>query len=198
MGKGADAGIDQPKMRCKGGATIARVCTSRTCAMMRGMMITQTALPQGSLIAPYAHLEAHYTDCFEVSCDRSVTLPRFITAFYTQRLFRAERFVLGLVAGARSTDADVTALAQGLTTQFAVWEVSERRNDQVLLVQKGGRTCSWLQAGDGMLRFGSVVVPARGRGGKLTLGPVFHSLLGAHKHYSRALLAGAARKLASV
>jgi hypothetical protein len=45
------------------------------------------------------------------------------------------------------------------------------------------------------LRFGSVVVPVPGRGGKLTLGPVFHSLQGAHKIYSRALLAGAVRRL---
>ncbi|MEP0011386.1 hypothetical protein [Tateyamaria sp.] len=125
-------------------------------------------------------------------------MPDFITAFYTQPLFRAERFVLRWAAGARSTDDNVATLSQGSATHFAVWEVSERRNDQVLLAQVGGRTYSWLQAGDGKLRFGSVVVPVRGRAGMLTLGPVFHSLLSAHKYYSRALLAGAARRLASV
>lgn len=160
------------------------------------MKVTETAPPPDSLIAPYATRDAHYTDCFVVACADAVGLPDFITAFYTQPLFRAERFVLRWAAGARSTDADVAALAQGSATRFAVWEVSERRSDSVLLVQSGGRTCSWLQAGDGILRFGSVVVPVEGRDGRLTLGPVFHSLLSAHKLYSRALLTGAARKVA--
>jgi len=185
-------------MRCKGGATIAPVGTLRACGMILGMKVTETALPPDSLIAPFAEREAHYTDCFEVACAETVDLPDFITAFYTQPLFRAERFVLRWAAGARSTDDDVTALAQGSRNQFAVWEVSARRNDQVLLVQAGGCTCSWLQVGNGVLRFGSVVVPVRGRDGTLTLGPVFHSLLSAHKYYSRALLAGAARRLTSV
>ena len=166
--------------------------------MVGAMKITETAPPPHSLIAPFADRDAHYTDCFEVACDGAVTLSEFITAFYTQPLFRAERLVLRFAAGARSTDADVAALAQGRAAHFAVWRVSARRIDEVLLEQEGGRTCSWLQAGGGKLRFGSVVVPVRGRGGTLTLGPVFHSLLGAHKYYSRALLAGAARKLTSL
>ena len=63
------------------------------------------------------------------------------------------------------------------------------------MADRSGRTMSWLMVDADHLRFGSVVVPERSRSGKLTLGPVFHSLLSAHKVYSRALLAGAARRV---
>ncbi|WP_299725025.1 hypothetical protein [uncultured Tateyamaria sp.] len=159
------------------------------------MDIRETTAPADSLIAPFRAQEAHHTDCFEVECASDVTLPNYITAFYTQPLFRAERLVLRVAARAPSTDADVAALAAGTADRFAVWRVSERRETEIFLTDRSGRTCSWLQVGAGVLRFGSVVVPVRGRNGKLTLGPVFHSLLGAHKLYSRALLAGAARRV---
>lgn len=160
-----------------------------------GMNIVETDPPANSLIAPFALRPGHYTDCFEVACARDVTLAAFITAFYTQPLFRAERLVLRIAARAPSTDAQVAALADGSAGDFAVWQVAERREDEVFLAERSGRTCSWLQVGAGVLRFGSVVVPVAGRGGALTLGPVFQSLLGAHKLYSRALLAGAARRV---
>lgn len=158
------------------------------------MKIDETELPSGTLIAPYGARAAHYTDCFEVACDPGVTLPRFIQAFYTQPLFRAERVVLRVMARSPSTDAQVVALADATSDRFAVWQVEARRDTEVLLADRSGRTLSWLQAKAGCLRFGSVVVPVPGRGGALTLGPVFHSLLSAHKVYSRALLAGAARR----
>jgi len=160
--------------------------------MMHPMQTTETEPPDDSLIASYARRDGHYTDCFEAQCPQGV----YITAFYTQPLFRAERVVLRLAARAPSTDDEVAALASGAATQLAVWQVEDRRETEVLLKEKSGRTCSWLQVQDGILRFGSVVIPVSGRGGKLTLGPVFHSLLGAHKVYSRALLVGAARQLA--
>ena len=191
----AETGIDQRMSRCKGGATIAPLCRGVFCATVGGMDIRETEHPAGSLIAQYAAREAHHTDCFEVAIDADVTLPAYITAFYTQPLFRAERLVLRLAARAPSSDADVAALAAGTATRFAVWEQTGRTDDQLLMTQRGGHTCSWLQAAEGVLRFGSVVVPVKGRGGRLTLGPVFHSLLGAHKVYSRTLLAGAARRL---
>lgn len=159
------------------------------------MNIVQTSPPPGTLLAAYATREGYHTDCFEVACDRDVTLAQFITAFYTQPLFRAERLVLRFAAGAPSSDADVAALAEGRAERFAIWRVAGRDADQILLADKAGRTCSWLQVSGGVLRFGSVVVPVTGRDGKLTLGPVFYSLLSAHKLYSRALLAGAARRV---
>lgn len=159
------------------------------------MKLEQIDPPADTLLAPYAALEGYYTDCFEVACARDVTLRDYITAFYTQPLFAAERVVLRIAARAPSSDADVAALASGEAAALAVWTVEGRSAHDILLKDKSGRTCSWLQAVPGHLRFGSVVVPVPGRGGTPTLGPVFHSLSGAHKVYSRALLSGAARRL---
>lgn len=157
------------------------------------MDIRQTDVPAGSLIAPYATSEGHYTDCFVVAGSDG-DLPAFIEAFYTQPLMRAERVVLRIAARAPSTDAEARALAHGRADRFAVWTVSQRTETEILLADASGRTLSWLSVAAG-LAFGSVVVPVPDRRGRLTLGPVFHSLRGAHKLYSRALLAGAARRL---
>ncbi|WP_420013654.1 hypothetical protein [Tateyamaria sp.] len=159
------------------------------------MIIDERPVPAGTLIAPFALAEGHHVDCFECAVSAPVSLPAFITAFYTQPLFRAERLVLRVLARAPSTDVDVAALAAGQADRFAVWQVAGRTGAELLMGDQSGRTLSWLQAEGGTLRFGSVVVPVRGRRGKLTLGPVFLSLLGAHKVYSRALLSGAARRL---
>lgn len=159
------------------------------------MNIQEAAPPPGTFIADYAQREGYHADCFECQCNADIPLADYITAFYTQPLFRAERAVLRLVARAASSDADVADLAHGTGARLAVWDVQARTGDELLMVQTGGRTLSWLQSEPGILRFGSVVVPVVGRGGSLTLGPVFQSLMGAHKLYSRALLAGAARRL---
>ncbi|MEL6618920.1 MAG: hypothetical protein AAFP16_08595 [Pseudomonadota bacterium] len=161
------------------------------------MKIEECALPGGSLIAPFGAAEGHYADCFEVAVAAPVALPAFIHAFYTQPLFKAERLVLRVVAGARSSDAEARALADGETDRFAVWSVKDRRADELLMADASGRTMSWLGVGTSVLRFGSVIVPVPDRRGRLTLGPVFQSLMGAHKFYSRALLAGAARRVSS-
>lgn len=159
------------------------------------MDIQKTDPPEDSLIAAYAQRAGHYTDCFEARVTTPVTLPQFICAFYTQPLFRAERLVLRLLARAPSSDAQVNALADGTGDSLAVWRVAARRENEIVMMQQGGRTCSWLQVAPDVVRFGSVVTPVQGRGGSLTLGPVFHSLKGAHEMYSRALLAGAVRRL---
>lgn len=156
------------------------------------MDIQKADIPAGSLIADYAQREAHYTDCFVA--DVQAELPEFIQAFYTQPLFRAERLVLRLAARSPSTDDEVAALAAGTAERFAVWTVTARTKTELLMADASGRTMSWLSVADG-LAFGSVVVPVRDRRGRLTLGPVFYSLLTAHTLYSRALLAGAARRL---
>lgn len=158
------------------------------------MRIDETPLPEGTLIAPFADKPAHHTDCFVAPVSTPVTLPTFIRAFYTQPLFRAERVVLRIAARTPSSDADVDALADGAAQTFAVWTVSARTEAELLMADRSGRTMSWLMATPESLCFGSVVVPERARSGKLTLGPVFHSLLGAHKVYSRALLSGAVRR----
>ena len=157
------------------------------------MKIDERTPPNDSLIAPYAAMEGHYADCF-VAVGARADLPDLIGAFYTQPLFKAERLVLRVAAGAPSTDADVAALARGDTDRLAVWTVARRTGTEILLTDASGRTMSWLRAGDDVA-FGSVIVPVRDRWGRLTLGPVFQSLVGAHKLYSRALLAGAVSRL---
>ncbi len=159
------------------------------------MKIDEIPLPDGTLIAPFATKEAHYTDCFETPVAQPVSLRAFIRAFYTQPLFKAERLVLRIAAKQPSSDDDVMALAKGTADRFAVWDVANRTGTELLMADRSGRTMSWLMTTPDALRFGSVVVPQRTKSGKLTLGPVFHSLLTAHKVYSRALLAGAARRV---
>lgn len=158
------------------------------------MKIDEIPVPQGTLIAPYAEKEAHYTDCFETPIASTVSLEAFVKAFYTQPLFKAERLILRLLARQNSTDAEAEALAKGTTDRFAVWQVEGRTPAELLMADQAGRTMSWLMVTEDCLRFGSIVVPQRTKSGKLTLGPVFHSLIGAHKVYSRALLSGAARR----
>ena len=156
--------------------------------------------PDGSLLADHQQIEGVYVDCYTIRHDAVVTLGELIEAFYTSPLFKAERLVLRVMAKSPSTDADVKALATGAAQSFAAWRVEARRDAEILLADKAGRTKSWLSAqphGNGTdLYFGSVVLPVAGRGGKPTLGPVFHSLLGAHKIYSHALLAAAGRRVA--
>lgn len=160
--------------------------------------ILHTAPPEGSLIAPFAAREGHYVDAFCVHVPTRQYLRDFVAAFYTTRLFRVERMVLGVLARSPSSDADAMALAAGVTDRFAVWSVEARRAEEVLLADASGRTKSWLHAapeGQGTrLWFGSVVVPVP-RGGSSVLGPVFHTLEGAHRVYARLLLQSAAANL---
>lgn len=157
------------------------------------MQIDERTPPGGSLIAPFGGAEAHYTDAFCVEAARAVPLAEFIAAFYTTRIFRLERKVLSL-AGAKSTDAEAEALAEGTAARFAVWTVEGRRETEILLGERSGRTKSWLAVDGHTLWFGSVVVPVMHRG-KLTLGPVFQTLQVPHKIYSRMLLGAAVQKL---
>lgn len=158
--------------------------------------------PVGSLIAEQAQLAGYYTDCFSIHLDQSVTLPEFINAFYTTPLFRLERLLLSLTVKGRMKDADVTALSRGESDRLAIWQVEARKECEILL--SAGSTKSWLmvapQEGGGddtQLFFGSVVVPEppKREGDAPRLGPVFDSLLSAHRIYSRLLLSSAAQRL---
>ena len=157
------------------------------------MQIEEVPPPPQSLIAPFAVAEGHYADAFVTSATQGVAFAEYVEAFYTTRLFKLERLVLSLI-GARSTDAEARELAKGLRERFAAWDVAGRGEDEILMRQRGGPTKSWLALREGKLWFGSVVVPVERRG-RLTLGPVFHSLVGAHKVYSRLLLSAAVRKV---
>jgi hypothetical protein len=158
--------------------------------------IEPCAIPPTSFLHGYTSGGA-YADCYATEIDRTVSQARYVEAFYTTRLFKLERWMLGVMSRP-STDADVGHLASGQSDTFAAWHV-ESRSDGELLVA-AGRTRSWLMAvptGAGATRlfFGSAVVPASDRKGRPSLGPVFHGLLGFHRLYSRALLRAARSRL---
>lgn len=172
------------------------------------MGIRAGELPPGALLARYRaspERPGNYTDCYRASLAARVSLEDYVRAFYTTPLFRAERWILAILAKRPSTDGDVDALVEGRGDRFAAWSVEARADDQLLMCDMRGRTRSWFMvrpagAAAGLeteLLFGSAVVAQR-RGpeaeAKISLG--MRLLLGFHKLYSRALLAGAVRRLA--
>jgi hypothetical protein len=149
----------------------------------------------------HRHREAGaYTDCFAVDVAASVTQAEYVEALYTTWVFRLERWVLAAFVAKPSTDAQARALARGEVDTFAAWRVEARADDQILLCDYRGRTCSWLMAapieGGTRLHFGSAVIPvADARTGRKAMGGVFAALLGFHKLYSRVLLRAAVARL---
>lgn len=167
-------------------------------------VIAQCPVADDSLLRTYRggkHPErwGHYGDCFSASVDRAVTLSEFVLAFYTSPVFRVERLILRILAGAASTDGEARALAEGRGESFAVWTVGARTVDQLLMCDRYGKTRSWfrvvpLAASGTVLQFGSAVA-GRPRGdGAWGMSRTFGVLLGLHRMYSRALLKVAARR----
>jgi hypothetical protein len=144
-------------------------------------------LPANALLQRYTTDPKNYTDCYVKDVLGNVSLPEFITAFYTTPLFRAERLILKVGVRKPSTDADVTAVAHGDTKTFAVWDVEDRTDDQALLCDMAGSTRSWFMVapidGGTRLYFGSAVTP----GNRLMI----RALTPLHQIYARALLRGA-------
>ena len=159
--------------------------------------------PPESLLCGYA-AEGAYTDCYSLRVDFNVSLSQYIVAFYTTSIFRLERLILQLAVSRPSSDAEVTALADGEIDDFAAWRVENRLESQLLMSDYLGRTRSWLmvqperdETGDGTrLYFGSVIIPKwDSKKETRSLGHGFKLLLGFHKLYSRILLGAARRKL---
>lgn len=165
--------------------------------------VVPAEVPPDSLLVTYvggSHPERwrHYADCFNVTVHRSVTLSHFVQSFYTSRLFKVERWLLAVAAGAPSTDEQVRELAEGERETFAVWRVGARTTNQLLMCDRYGKTRSWFSVqSDGLngtlLRFGSAVVGGSGPAGSPWMGWRFRGLLGFHRLYSGALLEAAAR-----
>jgi len=166
--------------------------------------VTQHAVPGDSLLRMFrgsAHPERwrESGDCFAVSADRPVKLGEFVFAFYTSPVFRIERLILGLLAGAPSTDAEARLLAEGSGMSFAVWRVGERTATQLLMCDRYERTRSWfrvvpLNDGKTLLQFGSAVASKTGNeSATRTCGRLFRLLLKLHVVYSQVLLHAAKR-----
>jgi hypothetical protein len=90
------------------------------------MSVRTETLPKNALLQRYAQDPLNYTDCYVKDVAGTIGLSDFIMAFYTTRLFRAERFVLRIAARKPSTDADARAVADGDAQAFAVWTVEDR------------------------------------------------------------------------
>ena len=172
---------------------------------MRG--IRPCSLPADALLAKYAGAGA-YTDCYVLDVAGAVSHADYVEAFYTGRVFKIERFLLGLFFAKPSTDIQVKQLAIGKIDHFSGWRVEDRSTDQVLLRDIiGGKTRSWLmvapQAGGETpatrLYFGSAVLAETTKAtGEPRMDIPFVSLLWFHKLYSRILLDGARARLAQV
>jgi hypothetical protein len=165
---------------------------------------TRTEQPETSLLLPLQR-SGSYADCYTTQLPIAVTQAEYVEAFYTTRLFKAERLILRVLAFKPSTDQEVKDLAQGKKNSFAVWRVADRRPEQVLLTDRTGRTSSWLMAvpdqsissgSTTRLYFGSAITGrTNAMTGKQEFSFVFHALLGLHDLYSRQLLQAAASKL---
>jgi hypothetical protein len=160
-------------------------------------MLLATPVPHDSLLSDYA-LRGAYTDCYAITVPFAVSLPQYVEAFYTTRLFKLERWLLATLLNLASTDSQARELGEGERAVFAAWKVEGRRDNEMLL--DAGRTRSWLSVvrvdspkPETSLRFGSAVLPQQNR---KKFGLAFHALLGFHRLYSKLLLSAAARKLA--
>jgi hypothetical protein len=174
--------------------------------------IAREAVPEDSLLKTHrgaVHPErwGNYGDCFSVRVERAASLADFVFAFYTSPLFRIERLLLRVLAGARADDGDAHALAQGSATTFSVWYAGERTATQLLMCDRYERTRSWfrvvpLDGGRTLLQFGSAVAaaPATAAPGSAASesaakvsapSAVFRLLLQFHIVYSQLLLSAA-------
>ena len=138
-------------------------------------------------------------DCFAVTVEGITDLAAFVFAFYTSPVFRIERLILCLLAGAPSTDTEARRLADGVGTTFAIWRVGERTATQLLMCDRYERTRSWfrvvpLNDGRTLLQFGSAVASKSGsRPATRTSGSAFRLLSKFHVMYSQVLLNAATR-----
>lgn len=172
--------------------------------------VKRERLPPGTLLGRYDNAgqgsgapAGNYTDCYTLQTGGTVSLERFVAAFYSTWLFRLERTLLGAFAGKPSTDADLAALLNDGADRFAAWTVEARSDNELLMCDFRGRTRSWFMVAPAgtagtRLRFGSAVLFGSAAAPEsASTDRLFRLLLGFHKLYSRALLASAARFLAA-
>lgn len=159
-------------------------------------------IPADTALYAFSQKRGYYTDCFAVEIDRVVAFSDFIEAFYTTRLFRAERLLLRIFAAAPSSDLEARQLGLGLTERFAIWRTEERTETQ-LLMKAIGRTRSWFMIEKASERdltttrllFGSVVAPMQDGEQAPKIGFLFTVFHGVHLLYSKLLLSAALRRL---
>ncbi len=171
--------------------------------------IAQDAVPEDALLKTYRgglrpECWGKSGDCFAVTVDRVTHLAEFVFAFYTSPVFRIERLILRILAGAPSTDSEARRLAEGSSTSFAIWRVGERTATQLLMCDRYERTRSWfrvmpLNDGKTLLQFGSTVASGSDHQTRaMARGNLFRLLLKFHVVYSQVLLHVAKRRVMSI
>ena len=160
--------------------------------------VDEAPLPDESLLREFRD-RGDYTDCFAADIAGETTLPAYVEAFYTTRLFKLERLILKWLIARPSTDDAARQLARGDIHAFAAWEEYRRIDRQLLMMDFRQRTCSWFMLepvrNGTRLLFGSAVMAERQEGSDGQVSWAFRRLLGLHRLYSRALLHAAARRL---
>jgi hypothetical protein len=170
----------------------------------RGLLsVVQDLVPDDALLRTYQggrrpECWAKSGDCFAITVDRSVTLAEFVFAFYTSPVFRIERQILRIFAGAPSLDSDALQLAEGTVSSFAIWRLGERTETQLLMCDRYERTRFWfrvvrLDAGKTLLQFGSAVASGDEMAQSKLRGSFLQLLLRLHVIYSHILLHAAKR-----
>ena len=132
------------------------------------LSIVQCPLAEDALLRTYLgeiHPErwAGQGDCFCATVPASVPLSEFVFAFYTSPVFRIERGILAIILGARSTETQARAVADGSRDSFAVWRMGARTGTQLVMCDRYGKTRSWFrvvpaETGGTLLQFGSCLL----------------------------------------
>ncbi len=141
------------------------------------------------------------TDAFRCKVDFSVNLEHFIQAFFDSSVFRLERLLIQILTRKQADLTQVKKLASGTDKTFAVWQVAQRSNFEILMKVGTGPIRSWLAAypdqdGGTSLYFGSAVLPTKGdKNGNQQVGFLFQATVWFHEFYSRLLLKSAVRTL---
>lgn len=166
--------------------------------------IKKCDIPETGLLQKYADTTGCYADCFTTNVPAFVSFHDFVTSFFSSPIFKLERFLIKLTLGKPTTEQDIKDFVSGKSNDFAVWQVEERSENQLLLTVGKGQIRTWLMVEhvnnevgstntQTILYFGSAVLPNDQNG---SMGMMFHALSGFHVLYSKILLWQAQRGLA--
>ena len=155
-------------------------------------------IPSPSLVDTHYSKSSERIDCYRIFVENSTNLESFVGCFYRGRLFRIERALISLVTGHKSSHAQLDELLSKKTKIFSAWTECQRNENQLIMCDYQGRTCSWFMVephkNGTYLYFGTVLKRTNyfPRFEWLSK-PIFTLLLPVHGLYSRLLLSAAAR-----
>ena len=160
-------------------------------------LVKEAPMPGESMLREFAD-RGEYTDCFVAKVENDVSFPAYVEAFYTTRLFRMERLILGWLISRPSSDEEARQLSRNEVHTFAAWSEYGRSDNQLVMIDFRQQTCSWFmlvpEATASRLYFGSAVMRDRNKPSGARMKWTYRALMGFHRLYSRALLQSAARR----